>query len=246
MPRTRTKLGLRDGGLPIPLDSGGGASPLLTNLTAYWSMDEASGTRADSTGNGYDLTDNNTVPSGTGLINNAADFTAANSEYLNVNSVPAQGLQLTVAGWLNLDVKTTAYFVDYATGTTNDETVIRLLYIGGATDEMRLITGSGASATTISVSFSTLSTGSFVFVVAQVNGTNTKLRINDSDSLQAISGAATTQSAIADFYVGARATSPAAYLTGLVDELGLWSRVLTASEITQLYNGGSGLAYPFS
>lgn len=32
----------------------------------------------------------------------------------------------------------------------------------------------------------------------------------------------------------------------MIDEVGIWSRVLTAWEVTQLYNWGSGLAYPFT
>ena len=34
-------------------------------------------------------------------------------------------------------------------------------------------------------------------------------------------------------------------MDGLMDEFGIWSRVLTDPEITALYNGGAGLAYPF-
>ncbi len=34
------------------------------------------------------------------------------------------------------------------------------------------------------------------------------------------------------------------YLNGALDEIGLWTRVLTSTEVTQLYNGGAGLAYP--
>lgn len=33
---------------------------------------------------------------------------------------------------------------------------------------------------------------------------------------------------------------------GDLDEYGIWSRALTASEVTQLYNTGTGLQYPFS
>lgn len=33
---------------------------------------------------------------------------------------------------------------------------------------------------------------------------------------------------------------------GRIDEIGVWNRVLTAQEVTQLYNGGAGKAYPFS
>jgi hypothetical protein len=34
--------------------------------------------------------------------------------------------------------------------------------------------------------------------------------------------------------------------TSSVDECGIWSRVLSSTEVTQLYNGGAGLQYPFS
>jgi len=33
---------------------------------------------------------------------------------------------------------------------------------------------------------------------------------------------------------------------GMIDEIGVWSRALTDAEVTQLYNAGAGLQYPFS
>jgi len=33
------------------------------------------------------------------------------------------------------------------------------------------------------------------------------------------------------------------YFTGLLDEIGIWNRVLTPSEVTELYNSGAGLQY---
>jgi len=33
---------------------------------------------------------------------------------------------------------------------------------------------------------------------------------------------------------------------GVIDELGIWDRVLSASEVTELYNSGSGFQYPFT
>ena len=33
---------------------------------------------------------------------------------------------------------------------------------------------------------------------------------------------------------------------GRIDEIGVWNRVLNDAEITQLYNGGAGKAYPFN
>ena len=39
-------------------------------------------------------------------------------------------------------------------------------------------------------------------------------------------------------------TSPEEF-DGIMDEVGIWNRVLSDSEITELYNGGAGLTYPF-
>lgn len=36
------------------------------------------------------------------------------------------------------------------------------------------------------------------------------------------------------------------YFNWLIDEVGIWNRALTQDEITQLYNGGNGMAYPFN
>lgn len=35
------------------------------------------------------------------------------------------------------------------------------------------------------------------------------------------------------------------YFFGIIDEIGIWSRALSAAEVAALYNGGAGLAYPF-
>lgn len=36
------------------------------------------------------------------------------------------------------------------------------------------------------------------------------------------------------------------YVSGILDEVGIWNRSLTPSEVTELWNNGSGLAYPFT
>ena len=45
------------------------------------------------------------------------------------------------------------------------------------------------------------------------------------------------------FQIGARPT--AGFFDGAIDECVGWRRVLTASEIIELYNSGAGLTYPF-
>ena len=66
------------------------SSTLTNNLTAYWKFDEFSGNASDATGNGYTLTNNNSVSFSTGKLNNAAVFASANSK--NFSKSSASGL----------------------------------------------------------------------------------------------------------------------------------------------------------
>jgi hypothetical protein len=62
----------------------------------------------------------------------------------------------------------------------------------------------------------------------------------DDGSVQ--SAAATfIPSGSSDFIVGGDVGN----FNGLIDELGIWKRVLTPSERSTLYNSGNGLTYPF-
>ena len=84
---------------------------LSDNIVSCWNMDEASGTRVDSvTASGNDLTDTNTVGSGTAhLGTNAADFEVSNGdETLEITdgdhggSLDMDG-DWTIAGWVNTE-----------------------------------------------------------------------------------------------------------------------------------------------
>ena len=70
-----------------------------------WHMGEASGTRYDSTGNSYDLSDINTVGTTT-KIGTAADFIAANTEYLNIADkadLSGGDIDFTIEAWCYAD-----------------------------------------------------------------------------------------------------------------------------------------------
>jgi hypothetical protein len=47
------------------------------------------------------------------------------------------------------------------------------------------------------------------------------------------------------FRIGTQASGAPRYYSGDIDEVGIWSQVLTVSEISDLYNLGSGITYPF-
>ena len=79
-------------------------SDLLTSLVGFWTLDEVSGARLDSSGNGSTLTDNNTVASTTGKIGLAAVFQAGVSEFLSRsdNAFLSAGINtsFTIDGWV--------------------------------------------------------------------------------------------------------------------------------------------------
>ncbi len=77
---------------------------LTDNLVAYWKLDEASGNAADATGNGFTLTNTNTVGFAAALINNGADYGTANTnKYLRLsNDLGITGGDITISTWVKM------------------------------------------------------------------------------------------------------------------------------------------------
>ena len=67
-------------------------------------MDEESGVRYDSSTNGNDLTEHNTVGSATGQVGRPPTWSLTNSEYLDIADGAQSGLNitgsLTLVGWV--------------------------------------------------------------------------------------------------------------------------------------------------
>lgn len=83
-------------------------SDYSTNLSGYWLLGEASGTRADSSGNGNTLTDNNTVLARNGFNDTlCADFERSQSEYLSITDAAQTDLDITssYSAWVKLKME---------------------------------------------------------------------------------------------------------------------------------------------
>jgi len=219
----------------------GGHATLTDGLVSYWTLDEASGTRADSVGTNH-LTDNNTVTSVAGVFNDAASFVAANSEYL---SHVDDGAALSIDG-----DKTFAAWVYRTTAGANMAIVSQRtsgngayqLYFDTADKLHAYITDSVAGFSEPSITTSVVA-GTWNFCVMWYDSSDKKLRVQMNGGTIA-AGSALSNGPVAstqDFNVVRLAGS--IYGNGAVDELGIWSRVLTTDERTDLYNGGAGLFY---
>lgn len=228
---------------------GGGITTLTNDLVSWWSLDETSGTRVDSHGSN-DLTDQNTVLSTTGKQSNAASFVSANLERLIIAS--PTGLHFgdadfSACAWVYVDAITDNHVI-LGSGENTSGQVNWGLQINNATDQFKfLIPVASLTFETVEAStFGTITVDEWNFVYAAHDSANSKLLISVNDGTvdeQALTG--TKQDFGTEFAIGSwgGATSPK-YFDGDVDEAAVWSRLLTAAEITELYNSGNGIAYP--
>lgn len=210
---------------------------LLTNLVYYWKLDESSGTRNDSHGSA-NLTDNNTVTEDiNGVINSSARFTSANSEYLN--------------GSVSLNFTDTAsWSIQFWAKRTGIGDNIFISFNASGSTVLRINDGNGnvipRDSTNTNFCFSTsnsvpVNTWTHVVLVQDQVANETRIYINGvSDNTGSVVNCGSPDT----IYLGHRTTST--YYDGSLDEVGIWSRALTASEVSSLYNSGSGFAYPFN
>ncbi|NTW32339.1 MAG: hypothetical protein HGB12_06905, partial [Bacteroidetes bacterium] len=210
-------------------------SALTCNLAAYWKFDESSGNAIDATGNGNTGTISN-VTYTSGKINNAA--TASNGGISNAScSWGAGKAGGTVSFWFNL-----AGFVSGA--------VDQMVNAGWTDYGIRCFTHDWVSPAN-ALFFDGLgwsynagyapSTGIWYHIVLTSNGTNAKIYINGSlVTTQTISGSSSSASNF--IFMKDAGGSP---MNGRLDEVGIWTRELSSTEVTTLYNSGNALQYPF-
>lgn len=218
---------------------------LYTSLVSFWELEEASGSRADAAGTNT-LTDNATVTSGTGKVGTGATFTAANSEFLSHTS--NSDLQTGDVDWtISLWFKATSTAALQSVLSKHNETSGNAEYsILITTDPVvRVYTFRATDSQAIINSSVTLSNGTWYHVVTSHDATADTISVwvnLTADS--AGTGGALQAAGTAPFYIGGRAYAASLLpFDGMIDQVGLWKRVLTSQERTDLYNGGAGLSY---
>ena len=216
---------------------------LTDSLVSYWKLDEASGDATDSHGSNT-LTDNNTVGSTTGKINNGRLFTNGNTEYFSHadNADLSTGdIDFSFSAWIK-PASFTNYWsiVDKWTDANNEY----LIWNEATNSKLNWIVKSSGGVSTNIEWATALSANTWYFVVVWHDSVNNVIGMSIDD--------ATPQTAAhtlgvfdggSSFWLG-RGGGGGDY-DGVMDEVGFWKRVLTSGERTQLYNSGAGLAYPF-
>ena len=221
---------------------------LADNLISYWKMDESSDgsgavTRNDSHSTNH-LTDNNTIASGTGIISNGADIEKDNTEFLSV----ADNASLSITGDYSISLwykPETAPVSDQAHALFSKSIAeYHLDYENGAPGGLRLRCWNNSNPAIQAVD---LGTGTFkhIVLVYSDSGDTATFYVNAS-SIGAPAQTSNPTDSTNDLRLGRRGGSADMYADGIIDEVGLWNRALTSDEVTSLYNGGAGFAYPFT
>lgn len=210
-------------------------------ILSYWKFNESSGDAADSVG-GRTLTNNNSTAYAPALIANGGDLVAASNNYFSyASAVIPLSTDFTLSFWFQ------------SSDTTSEEIMLVTQYAGGAG---RFITelnrpsnlgkigafqggAGGFGAVNSSDSFSTTSFNQYLL---SRSGNTYQLWLNNRLQSE-FSGSAAIEDT--QYRIGEDLGAGTVNFTGRIDEMGVWSRALTAREISILWNGGAGRTYPF-
>lgn len=222
--------------------SGGGANPLWNGLQAYYTADN---TPNDATGNGYDGTLVNGATYGTGIINQGFSLDGVN-DYVDMgNNLDFDGTTpFSFSLWSNPTDLTGVNTLIKKYDTSINKGYV-LFYNNG---QLWFYLRDGTSSKLDIRTSSTYAT-SMTYITLSYDGSRTpsgvKIYIGGVlQTLVTISNTLTSSTSNTDNLTlsspGGAGLNPFA---GIIDEVAIFDKELTPTEVTELYNSGSGLQY---
>lgn len=223
---------------------------LLTNLVSYWKLDESSGNAIDSI-SGFTGT-NTSVTYGAGKIRNGAVMDGVASKFVitDVSALKITG-QFSVQAWFKGTSTDSIIYESYSGNPNVAGYRLETNDVGGV-GKATVLSGKN-TGTTLGTDYqfingsTTVTDGAWHHMVGVYNGTNLIIYV-DGASNGSVAWANNPAFAATNYIrIGCRNASgtDGNFVNGTIDEVAVWSRAITAAEVSQLYNGGSGLQYPF-
>lgn len=224
---------------------GGATNGLLTGLVSYWKLDETTGTTAYDAHGSNDGTITGATINQTGIIDKCYDFDGS-GDYVDLGDwFDGSNSDFSVSCWVELnDTSSTSYVAVGFDQASIIEPYWMLLHRsdeGGWTWQTDVGFPDGATRPSITTGAST----SFEHIVLVRDATSGSISIwRNGTEYKDASYNPTFQAdhILGRMYIG-RLSYGTNLMNGKIDEVGLWTRVLTSDEVSDLYNSGSGLAY---
>jgi hypothetical protein len=227
--------------------------PLLDGLVSYWTLDETSGTRADSVGANH-MTPVGSVSYDTGVLGNAASFVPATNDYLT-KAVPVGvdfgDSDFTVMVWFNTHVM--PEYGNYWTLLAHNWSYasqgkwmkqgfgVRIAY----NHSMPWAIYGGLDTQTIVHAYEVLE-DAWQLCFAHHDSVNDKIVcVNYGRSTEEAdcSTGMMNPDTPTPLRIGCAASAETQWMSGLLDEAAIWGRLLTSAEKAWLYNSGAGRTF---
>ena len=220
---------------------GGGGNPLWNGLQAYYTADS---TPNDALGN-YNGTLVNGATYGTGIINQGFSLDGVN-DYVDIgNNLDFSGdTPFSFSCWINPLGSTTVNILSKFNSLGSfpgytlhlKSNLVRfIIQNNNATDRIRVATTSTLTSGLRHISLTYDGSTNASGVKIYVDGVNQSVNAD----IDTFTGGLTTTS---EFVLGGFVTG-FNYFDGIIDEVGVWNKELTQSEVTELYNSGAGKQY---
>ena len=214
----------------------------ITTPISYWKLD---GNSNDSIGGNNGTDTSITYSSGNGKIIQGAGYNGTTS---SINAGSSTNLSFTssfsYAAWVRI-----------TSGNTNTNRIIQKTNGSNYSYDFDIGAAGGGylqmdcylnSVVFYSRSSSQYNDGNWHFITAVINpATGIKLYADGVEvSYSVTQGAFTLSGVTGNQYIGSNGAGN--FVNGAIDEVGIWNVALTAAEVTELYNSGAGLQYPFT
>lgn len=226
---------------------------LSDNLIAAWELDEASGNAIDSHG-ANDLTDTNTVTTGTGLVySTARDFEEATDEYFTIadnTDLSTGDIDFTFEAWCKWESNNNYRLIlgkspngEFGKPEYNlliDQDVGQRF--GFSINPNGVDPNVGVTAN----NFGNTSSGTWYQVICWHDATANQIGIAvNAGTADTTAHSAGVWDSTGAFQIGNGNTAVTRTWDGLIGPVRFWKRVLTSDERTELYNSGAGRTYAY-
>ena len=219
-------------------------SSLETDLISWWTLDETSGTNAEDiwgTNNGTleNTEDGDWVD---GIIGNGLKIDGVDERIVVPNSTSLDAVgegSITACIWFNTTTKTAEHYLLEKSDGNNF--AIHIYGPRGTTGYMKTYLKDGSNQPIIEGT-TDCADGEWHHVCVVRDTTEDKLRLyvdGAEDNTEVEDTTNADMSNTANFIIGSK-YNDVNYWTGTIDEVGIWNRSLSASEISDLCNLGSG------
>jgi hypothetical protein len=226
----------------------GGGSTLKTNLISFWEFESGALVTDAVVSSANDLTNNNVVLSlGTApaKVGNYAALVGVSSQYLSHTdnaSLSVDGTDFSLQAWIYGDSFGRGFLAKDSGGFGNVEFSLDVEFVSG--QEVVATIGKSGGGTLVSVTasnFGALSTGTWYHTVLTFNNISKAAVLYVNTTSNTATGSGNVPASSSEFWIGR--DSGQGFWDGRMDQVGLWKKVLSSSEVSQLYNGGAGLSY---